>query len=383
MAMRASQVVVQAMARSNMMRASQVVLQVIRRQGAPPPVVPPVEIPPPTTPPFVEPPLPPGGIGNLVGRVQRLVQDTTEQCFSEGVVRRQVIAEIERLARQRLFGDLLWIPGIRYKATYDLNDYGQWLAHATARATPAFPANLTTLNDSTQTFQSAGVIPGDRVRGLSSGAQGEVTSVPSETQIICSAGFHKGGLDRNDLVPVEDGHLFVIERPLQPGTVMAVRGVLYDGKELHWRSTEQFDRLKQGRNHKPGTPRYWTSDARELPTHIRVFPPPSETGQSGMVFPMAPHMQTWTHHLLALVYVNPLPLAGTDLSSVDALLQKEPFTSEVSVPLNMPVPFHHVVVWRAAASLLLDEGPCQDLPVAHACLRLAQLFLRLMGVPDG
>jgi hypothetical protein len=61
-------------------------------------------------------------IASLLGRCQQYLQDETAQAWSSAQVGRQLQEEIQRLARQELFGVVTWVRGVAGTATYDLGD---------------------------------------------------------------------------------------------------------------------------------------------------------------------------------------------------------------------------------------------------------------------
>lgn len=380
MAIRNTQTILQALTKPNRVHNTQTVMMVLRSLNPPVVTEPPVP-PPPDAIPFVEPALqgPSEGLTHLTGRVQRLIQDTTQACFTEAQVRRQVVAEIGRLARQELFGAVIWIQSVRYKSTYILEEHGLYIASSIAKGTPASPASFTTLADSSATFATWGVAVGDIARNLSTGAVGRVTTV-NETSLVCSEGFRSRALGR-DPVEVEDGNTFVIERPLQPQQIVSIRAVLYGGKPMHFYDVQQFQRLRVNRNHQAGLPRAWSIDAQELPNQMWVYPPPAVTGTANLVAPMAPLALPFEHNFVVYVYINPCPQSVHQLSYYDhgyqTTLEGDPLTLTM-----LPRTFYHPIVYRAASALLGNEGLCQNLPLAQALADLAGIYLEQLGVPD-
>lgn len=382
MAVRNTQTLIQALSKPLIVYSSQTVLQVLRRQGA---LEAAADIDdsmaaPPEPTPWVEPtlPQPVTSIGNLTQRIQRLMHDLTETCFSEAEVRAQLFAEVERLARQHLFGDMIWMQAVAGKATYDLEDAGILIATSRANSTPAAPADMVTLNDVNQAFVTAGVQVGDRVRNLTNGCLATVTSVESETEIICSGGFFNPQTQL--YVANEDGDDFVIERPVLSHQILGIRQVIYNGHTLSWYRREQFDRLHETLPIRPGVPRYWSTDTTERPTQLRVFPAPSASGASWPLAPMSPHALVPHANFIILAWVSPHPTQDSQLASDESWLERVAHQSDPTQLLQVPRAFHTPLVYRAAANLLQSEGPCQNLPVAKVCEAMAQMFLQLLGV---
>ena len=300
-------------------------------------------------------------LGQLTTRVKMILRDPSLNTDSPGwqreEVMRQLDDEITHLARRGLWGNIMIIQAEANRAFYPMNEQGLFVT--TGRDNSGSLGNATMLTDTTQHFTTLTIPVGvnDRLRNLTDGSQGIVTTV-TDTVLTCSAGF-TGGVTN----AVDTGALYLVERPVTSVMVVEIDCVMYDGIELEYATEETLDRRLGGGwelSQKP--PKYWTVDSTLNPTVLRIVPPPRTTGSSIPVFPAAPFAQPWRQNLVVWFCEQPQSVTGEDAEAqvLDA--------------------FQDVLVYEAAAALAMEEGDYFDEAVGTVCKELANLWRKELGI---
>lgn len=296
----------------------------------------------------------------LTQRVRSLLQDVPDAgaplVWEDAQIRTALNTALLDLHRWHTCQDLLWVHAVQGQRDYPLN--AQSLVLLAGTDTSGTTGNLTTLTDSIQTF-TASVLVGDRVRNLTDGSVGVITTVAA-TVLTCATGF-TGGVDN----AADTRDAYVVERPLSHTTVLGVLAVLYDGVELEYATRDRLDRLSPGWELRQDRPRYWTVDQADTPTVMTLTPAPLVTGSSVPQFPMAPVAQRLEQNLVLVIAHHPQ-------TSLDGL--EDIHTLDV---------YHTPMVYAATARLAGFEGEWQHLSLATSTQALARLWLTRLGVPHG
>lgn len=298
----------------------------------------------------------------LVDRAKLLLRDTSADedtptpKWARASYRRQLDNALARLARAGLFGNVLVIQAEAQRSLYPLNEQALWLA--SGRDNGGGTGSATQLTDSTADFVTAGVVAGDRLRNLTDGAQGTLTTVAA-TVLTCSAGF-TGGVDN----AVDSRDLYVVERPLTTTVLVGIDTVLYNGRELRPATEETLDRLGHGPQWELRTkpPRYWSVDHTDNPTVLRIHPAPVLTGSALPVLPPVPLPLDWKDNLV--VYYREVPQSEQE---------------EAALVQVLPV-WEDVVAYETAAALAHDEGEGLDEVTSTVFRELSALWKQRLGL---
>lgn len=296
-------------------------------------------------------------LSELIDRIQFYTQDYNDGNNGEAWERAQVMTQLQqesiRLARKKLFGEVVWIQAIANKGTYRLDEQAIYITGGTD---DSGSSSLTVLTDSSENFTTLGVLVGDRVRNLADGCTGLITTVGTTT-VTCLGTFSGGILNQ-----MTSGDTYIIERPLSHLTVTGVDHLLYNGVNLRHASEEGMDRLRPGwEQATSGIPKRWTTDNAETPTILRVSPAPTATGSSIPVFPGVPLAMPYEYNFVAYVTVEP---QGT--------------YDEANPSLWMDA-FIDPLVFQTVGELLGHQGDYNNPSVSAAMKELSKLFLKELG----
>lgn len=296
-------------------------------------------------------------LGDITTRVQMFLQDETAQAWEPAQIRRMLDHVLLGYARQRASQELVWCQAIQGKTYYPLNELGRLLA--SGNDTSGASGNLTTLTDTTNEFTFL-ILPeppvvGDRVRNLTDGSSGLVTTV-NATTLVCGNGF-AGGMEN----AFDTGDAYLLERPILAQRVVAIHAVLYDGTEL-WRMTpEAMDRLMPRWEQQAIRPKYWSVDRTVTPSVVRIHPPPLLSGSTVPNFPMNPLAQRWEENLVFVVSQHPQQ------------------TQDAEEVLHCLVAHEDGLVFETAGRIARMQGQWQNLSVSAGAQAIAALYRKLGG----
>ena len=301
-------------------------------------------------------------LGQLVDRAKGILNDVPLDIDSPAWLRSEVVRQLDQeittLSRRGIWGNIMIVQAEINRALYPMNEQGLFLA--TGRDNSGTTGNLTTLTDTTQDFVVAGVAVDDRLRNLTDGSQGIITTVAA-TVLTCSAGL-TGGVEN----VVDTTDLYLVERPVTSVAVVDIACVLYNGQELFYATEDTLDRLPGGgwevTATPPTTPKYWTVNHTFNPTVLRIVPPPITTGSSIPVIPGVPLPIPWQNNLVVFFHEQPQ-------QSLDE-----------SISLQTLDAFEDLVVYETVAALAMEEGDYQDEAVATIARELGSLWRKqLLG----
>ncbi len=297
--------------------------------------------------------------GKLIDRCKYLLTDplldTDDPAWLRATVGQRLNDAITGLARQGLWGTMTVVQAMANRALYPLNE--QAILLIAGRDNGGGTNNLTDLTDTTVDFVTLGVAVNDRLRNLTDGAQGIITTVAA-TVLTCSAGV-TGGVQNS----IDSGDTYIVERPLVAPVVCAIDAVLYNGYELEYATEVALDRrYAQGWETRRTEPKYWTVDNMETPTVLHVLPPPRLSGSSVLRFPPAPFFLPWEDNLVLFLREQPQTVTAED--SPVALLDA----------------YHDLLVWQAVSGCAQQEGQHQDLAVATVAREMGALWRQQLGI---
>ena len=295
----------------------------------------------------------------LVDRIKRGLRDPLLDNEQPQWQRSEVVVQLDesltRLGRLGVMGNVAIIQAVQGHTLYPLNAQGSFLA--TGVDNSGGTDTLLTVTDTTADFVTAGVAVDDRVKNLTDGSAGMVTTVAA-TVLTCADGF-QGGVNNS----VDTGDRYLVERPLTANVVVSIDAVLYNGEDLHFATEELLDR-RQG----PGwetlwrSPRYWTTEATPDGTVLRIIAAPLRTGSSTLVLPPVPFPMPWQDNLLVFYREQP-----------QQTLAEEAMLAMTDV-------FEDLLIYDTMATLSADEGDVQDLAVAVVYRSMAQLWMTHLGL---
>ena len=296
-------------------------------------------------------------LGDLTTRIQMFLQDEGAQAWEPAHIRRMLDHVLLGYARQHVAQDLLWCQAVQGKAHYPLHELG--LRLTAGLDTSGTTGNLTTLTDAVAelTFLALPdpVAIGDRVRNLTDGSTGIVTTV-NATTLVCAAGF-TGGMEN----AIDTGDAYVVERPFLGQRVVTIHAVLYDGLEL-WRMTpEAMDRLNPQWERHSARPKYWSADRTVTPSVVRIHPAPLHSGSTLPNFPMNPLAQRWEENLVFLVSQHPQQ------------------TQDAAEVLHCLAVHEDALVFETAGRLAGQQGQWQNVSVSAGAQALAAVYRKLGG----
>jgi hypothetical protein len=237
------------------------------------------------------------GLTDLVTRVRMLLQDPDGTAWEASQIGRELHHSLLKCARSGEAQTLLWVQAVQHKTHYVLNE--QALHQYSGRDTSFALGNLTTFTDSTGAHAVADIVAGDRLRNLTDGSQGIVTSGDATTLTL--AGGLQGGASNS----FTHGDRITVERPMHERLVVQVHTVLYNGSELWPMTQERLDRLAPGWERGISSPKYWSLDQQATPTVVQIHPAPLVTGSSVPNFPMNPLAQRWQENLVLVISEAP------------------------------------------------------------------------------
>jgi hypothetical protein len=238
-------------------------------------------------------------MGELVSRVQVLLQDDAALAWQPAQVLRELDHALLRWARLQGAQALVWCQAVAGKTRYPLAEQG--LTLTAGRDTSGAVGNTTTLTDATTNFLTLPdpVIVGDRVRNVTDRSIGTVTTA-NATTLVCGNGF-TGGVQN----AIDHHDTYIVERPLTTTRVVAIHAVLYHGIALWPMTVQGMDALTPGWDTQATGPKYWSVDQMETPTVVRIHPAPLVTGSSVPNFPMNPLPQRWEENLVIVLSEQP------------------------------------------------------------------------------
>ena len=295
----------------------------------------------------------PNSLNDLATRVSMMLQDEDHRAWQVSEVIRELDNALMHLARRHLFAEFVWINSVQHQSLYPLNEQAIFLLAGLDNG--GGTDNLTTLNDSTANF-TATVIIGDRVKNLTDGSSGIITTV-NATSLVCLAGF-TGGQEN----AVDTGDRYVVERPLVTLRIVSVDGCLYDGVELPYATEDRLDRLTPGWELRRTGPKYWSVDSTETPSVLRVHPPPLVTGSSVPVFPMDPLPQRWQENFIVVLSDHPQQ------------------TIDAAEEIHLLQAYEDAVVWDAVSRMSSWEGEFQNPSLSTVAGALAQLVRQRLNI---
>lgn len=288
--------------------------------------------------------------------LQDEIVDTAQPAWLRLQVQKTIQHELLRLSRAGVFRQAFWCQAIDGREEYPLNQLGIRVASGTDTAGSS---TLLAMTDSTASFVSAGVTTGMRLRNLTDGSAGIITTVAA-TVLTCSAGLSGGTANAWN-----SGDIYLVESLVEEGTVTAIDFVLYDGTRLDGASERLRDVTVRQWERKQIGPRYFTVDNLETPSILRITPPPLTNGSSTLSFLPGPFLLPWEGNFL--VFAQMRPALGTDENGTTAMLPH----------------WEDLMIWRSIEHLAGVEGDYQDRPLAQAARQMAQLLGGPLGVARG
>jgi hypothetical protein len=255
-----------------------------------------------------------------------------------------------------VFRQAIWCQAIAGREIYPLNQLGIRIASGTDTAGSA---TLLTMTDSTASFVTAGVTVGMRLRNLTDGSYGIITTVAA-TVLTCSAGLVQGTANAWTA-----GDIYLVEALIEEGTITNIDFVLYDGQRLDGASERLRDVTVREWERKDIGPRYFTLDNLPIPSALRITPPPLTTGSSTLSFLPGPFLLPCENNFL--IFVRMRPALGTDENGTTAMLPH----------------WEDIAIWRCIEHLAGVEGDYQDRALAQAARQMAGLLGGPLGVARG
>lgn len=245
-------------------------------------------------------------VSELVVRCQQFLMDENEQAYSEAQIRTQLALEASKLASQRILGQVVLAQAVANVHTYPLDVMSVLITSALATS-----ATVTTITQSSLDFVTLGVVAGDRIRDLTDGSVGIVTTVA--TTVLTASGGFLGGVTNTPAA----NDLFVVEHPITANRVVEVGHVYYNGTCLAKTTEHTLDTRRPGWETWTGEPRYWMADGEKVISTIRLVPAPTRTGSSAPTFPMNPLSMDWHDNLMVFLFEDAKAEGVTDTGLLD------------------------------------------------------------------
>lgn len=294
---------------------------------------------------------------DLMTRTQQWLMDEGPAPGADGTaflaaqIREQLAIEASRLANRNIIGAVAVIQGVTNRHYYPLDAVGVLVTSGTATG-----GSVTTLVDSGKNFVALGVAIGDRVRDLTDGSTGTVTTVAATT--LTCAGQFLGGVTN---LPVS-GAVYLVETPLTAPRVVEVTQVYYNGSKLTYTTEATLDARYDGwETATGGEPHWWLVDSATRPTEVRIVPPPVRTGSGGIQLPMLPFQLPITDNLVIFVFQDAGDLPA-DTSST-----------------GLPDTYDDVLVYNTAAALAGWQTEYENVPLAQLLPALTGLWMQALG----